>query len=69
MFEECKGSLHFKREVLRLFRDMLGGVQESWLIPQDHFLKTQNRPFQVIGKKAKAAGGQHKQGVLTELGH
>lgn len=69
MFKECKGSLDFRREDFRLLRDMLGRVQESWLIPEDHLSKTQNSPFQEVGNKAKAAGGQHRQGVLTEHGH
>lgn len=68
MFKEYKGLLDFKREVFRLFRDILGGVQESWL-PKDHLLETQNSPFQEVGNKAKAAGDQHGQEVLTELRH
>lgn len=69
MFKECKGSPDFRREVFRLFRGVLGAVQESLLIPKDYLLKTQNSPFQEVGNKAKAAGGQHGQGVLTELRH
>lgn len=28
-----------------IFRDTLGGVQDSWLIPKYLLLKTQNSPF------------------------
>lgn len=69
MFKECKGSLDFRREDFRLFRDTLGGVQESWLISKDPLLKTQSSPFQQVGNKAKAAGDQRGQGVLTALGY
>jgi len=57
--KEPKGSLNFRRLDSSLFKDMLGGVQESSLILKDHLLEAQKGPFQQIGNEEKAAGGQH----------